>query len=50
MAALARLLAALLGAGGPGAGWLYIRPDLAERLQPTFVGWQGHARPFASEP
>jgi kynureninase len=36
--------------GGPGAGWLYVRPDLAERLQPTFVGWQAHARPFAFEP
>ena len=36
--------------GGPGAGWLYVRPDLAERLRPTFVGWQGHARPFAFEP
>jgi kynureninase len=36
--------------GGPGAGWLYVRPDLAERLAPTLVGWQGHARPFAFEP
>ena len=36
--------------GGPGAGWLYVRPELAERLEPTFVGWQGHARPFAFEP
>ena len=36
--------------GGPGAGWLYIRPDLAERLEPTFTGWQAHARPFAFEP
>ena len=36
--------------GGPGAGWLYIRPDLAERLEPTLVGWQGHADPFAFEP
>jgi kynureninase len=36
--------------GGPGAGWLYVRPDLAERLEPTFIGWQGHARPFAFEP
>src|ERR687888_15357 len=36
--------------GGPGAGWLYVRPDLAERLEPTFHGWQGHARPFAFEP
>jgi kynureninase len=36
--------------GGPGAGWLYVRPDLVERLEPTLVGWQGHARPFAFEP
>src|SRR5207237_3203369 len=36
--------------GGPGAGGLYVRPDLAERREPTFVGWQGHARPFAFEP
>ena len=36
--------------GGPGAGWLYGRPDLAETLEPTLVGWQGHARPFAFEP
>ncbi len=36
--------------GGPGAGWLYVRPDLAERLEPTLVGWQAHAQPFAFEP
>ncbi len=36
--------------GGPGAGWLYVRPDLAEQLEPTLVGWQAHARPFAFEP
>jgi kynureninase len=35
--------------GGPGAGWLYVRPDVAERLEPAFAGWQGHARPFAFE-
>ena len=35
--------------GGPGAGWLYVRPDIAERLEPTLVGWQAHARPFAFE-
>ena len=35
--------------GGPGAGWLYVRPDLAETLEPAFAGWQGHARPFAFE-
>src|SRR5215218_5038957 len=36
--------------GGPGAAWLYVRPDLCERLEPTLVGWQAHARPFAFEP
>lgn len=35
--------------GGPGNGWLYVRPDLAERLQPTFTGWQAHERPFGFE-
>jgi kynureninase len=36
--------------GGPGNGWLYVRPDLVERLEPRFMGWQAHARPFAFEP
>jgi kynureninase len=36
--------------GGPGAGWLYVRPDLAATLQPSLTGWYGHARPFAFEP
>jgi kynureninase len=36
--------------GGPGNGWLYVRPDLAARLEPTLVGWQAHARPFEFEP
>jgi kynureninase len=35
--------------GGPGNGWLYVRPDLAERLEPKAIGWQAHARPFAFE-
>jgi kynureninase len=35
--------------GGPGNGWLYVRPDLAERLRPTYTGWQAHERPFAFE-
>jgi kynureninase len=35
--------------GGPGAGWLYVRPDLIDELEPALVGWQGHARPFAFE-
>jgi kynureninase len=36
--------------GGPGNGWLYVRPDLAEVLEPRFIGWQAHARPFGFEP
>ena len=36
--------------GGPGAGWLYVRPDLVERLEPSLTGWQAHARPFGFEP
>jgi kynureninase len=35
--------------GGPGNGWLYVRPDLAERLEPTVTGWQAHEEPFAFE-
>ena len=35
--------------GGPGNGWLYVRPDLSERLEPTFTGWQAHERPFGFE-
>jgi kynureninase len=36
--------------GGPGAGWLYVRQDLIDRLEPSVTGWQAHARPFAFEP
>ncbi len=36
--------------GGPGAGYLYVRPDLIPRLRPGVVGWAGHAAPFAFEP
>lgn len=35
--------------GGPGNGWLYIRPDLVETLRPSSVGWISHARPFDFE-
>jgi kynureninase len=35
--------------GGPGNGWLYIRPDLAETLRPSAVGWISHERPFDFE-
>jgi kynureninase len=32
--------------GGPGAGYLYVRPDLAATLQPAFIGWAAHESPF----
>lgn len=32
--------------GGPGAGYLYVRPDLIPRLEPALVGWAAHRRPF----
>ena len=35
--------------GGPGNGWLFVRPDLADSLEPTAIGWQAHERPFAFE-
>jgi kynureninase len=35
--------------GGPGAGYLYVRPDLAPTLEPGFVGWSAHEAPFAFE-
>jgi kynureninase len=36
--------------GGPGNGWLYVRPDLIPVLEPTVTGWQAHASPFSFEP
>jgi len=35
--------------GGPGTGYLYVRPDLMTKLQPSFTGWIGHESPFAFE-
>jgi kynureninase len=31
--------------GGPGVGYLYVRPEL-DGIDPVEVGWLGHARPF----
>ena len=33
--------------GGPGAGYLYVRPDLQTKLQPKTTGWMAHEHPFA---
>ncbi len=35
--------------GGPGAGYLYVRPDLARDLEPGLTGWAAHAAPFDFE-
>jgi len=35
--------------GGPGAGYLYVRPDLQQRLEPKTTGWMAHEQPFAFE-
>jgi kynureninase len=36
--------------GGPGAGYLYIRPDLQRKLEPKTTGWMAHEVPFAFDP
>jgi kynureninase len=33
--------------GGPGAGYLYVRPDLQNTLEPKTTGWMAHEAPFA---
>ncbi len=34
--------------GGPGApAFIYVRPDLADTVQPALAGWLGHEAPFA---
>jgi kynureninase len=33
--------------GGPGAAWLYIRPDLITKFEPRVTGWFGNEAPFA---
>ncbi|HSP63240.1 MAG TPA: aminotransferase class V-fold PLP-dependent enzyme [Pyrinomonadaceae bacterium] len=35
--------------GGPGAGFLYVRPDLIDQLEPKTTGWMAHESPFAFE-
>jgi kynureninase len=35
--------------GGPGVGYLYVRPDLRLKLEPAIAGWIGHKRPFDFE-
>ena len=35
--------------GGPGAGYLYVRPDIQNTLEPKTTGWMAHEHPFAFE-
>jgi kynureninase len=35
--------------GGPGAGYLYVKPSLYARLEPAVTGWAAHEHPFAFE-
>jgi kynureninase len=35
--------------GGPGAAFLYVRPDLRNRLEPRLTGWMAHQNAFAFE-
>jgi len=32
--------------GGPGAGYLYVSPRIAPRLEPAITGWLAHEKPF----
>ena len=36
--------------GGSGAGYLYIRPDLQDKLEPKTTGWMAHEGPFDFDP
>src|ERR1041384_1361532 len=33
--------------GGPGPGYVYVRPDLQTKLEPKTTGWMAHEHPFA---
>jgi len=35
--------------GGPGAGYLYVKPSLYEEIEPAVTGWMAHEHPFAFE-
>ncbi len=36
--------------GGPGGAFLYVRPDLRRKLNPSLTGWMAHPAPFEFEP
>ena len=36
--------------GGPGCGFVYVKPTLRASLQPAITGWMAHESPFNFEP
>jgi kynureninase len=36
--------------GGPGNCFLYVHPDVRQKLVPSFTGWAAHKNPFAFSP
>ena len=36
--------------GGPGCGFIYVRPGLRRSFEPAATGWMAHRTPFAFEP
>ena len=36
--------------GGPGAGYLWVNPEIADTLEPSLTGWQSDEEPFAFRP
>jgi kynureninase len=35
--------------GGPGGGFLWVKPELRKKLEPEITGWIAHSDPFAFE-
>ncbi len=35
--------------GGPGAGYLYVKPGIRDHFEPMLTGWMAHEHPFAFE-
>lgn len=36
--------------GGPGGCFLWVHPEISNRVAPALTGWQAHKHPFAFEP
>jgi kynureninase len=36
--------------GGPGVGYLWVNPEIADTLEPSLTGWQADVEPFAFRP